>query len=54
MGDRAIRSRLLSKIPLVTGVEYEMENIYALDSVKAMKHRASIALQIKDMSDGSS
>lgn len=46
-------SRLLPKIPFVTGGEYEVENLYALDSVKAMKYRASIALQIKDMSDGS-
>ncbi len=46
-------SRLLPKIPFVTGGKYEVENIYALKSVKAMKYRASIALQIKDMPDDS-
>ncbi len=52
-GPIPLGSRLLPKIPFVTGGEFEVENLYALDSVKAMKYRASIALQIKDMPDGS-
>lgn len=51
-GPIPLGSRLLPKIPFVMGGEFEVENIYALESVEAMKYRASIALQIKDMPDG--
>lgn len=52
-GPIPLGSRLLPKIPFVVGGEFEVENLYALNSVEAMKYRASIALQIKDMPDGS-
>lgn len=52
-GPIPIGSRLLPKIPFVVGGEFEVGNLYALNSVKAMKYRASIARQIKDMPDGS-
>lgn len=46
-------SRLLPKIPFVVGGDFEVENLYAVSSVKSMKYWASIALQIRDMPDGS-
>jgi hypothetical protein len=45
--------RLIPKQPFVLGGEYEIDNLYALGSVKAMKLRASIATQIRDLPDGS-
>lgn len=45
--------RLVPKIPFVVGGEYEPDNIYLENSTIAMKARATIALQIRDVPDGS-
>lgn len=45
--------RLVPKIPFVVGGEYEPDNIYLEKSTIAMKARATIALQIRDVPDGS-
>ena len=44
--------RLLPKIPFVLGGEFEIENLYVLDSIKGMQFRADLARQIKDNPDG--
>ena len=44
--------RLVPKIPFVLGGPYSTNNLYSLDSVQGMRLRASIALQIKDVPDG--
>jgi hypothetical protein len=44
--------RLVPKIPFVAGGEFSIENLYLLDSVKAMQSRANLAVQIKDVPDG--
>lgn len=41
--------RLIPKMPFVFGGEFEVENLYAAEAVTAMRSRASIALQIKDL-----
>lgn len=46
--------RLVPKIPFVVGGQYELDNLYLEQSTVAMKARASIALQIRDVHDGSS
>jgi hypothetical protein len=45
-------NRLMPKIPFVLGGKYSLGNIYALDSVSAMKSRGNLALQLKDLPDG--
>jgi hypothetical protein len=45
--------RLLPKTPFVLGGGYEVENLYALDSAKGMRLRAELAVQIRDLPDGS-
>jgi hypothetical protein len=44
--------RLIPKVPFVLGGKFETENLYALESRKAMLFRASIATQIRDLPDG--
>jgi hypothetical protein len=44
--------RLLPKKPFVLGGEYVLENLYALDAVKGMRLRGSLATQIRDLPDG--
>ena len=44
--------RLVPKTPFVLGGEFSIQNLHALDSAKAMRFRASIAVQIKDLPDG--
>lgn len=46
--------RLVPKIPFVVGGGYEIDNLYLEKSVVAMKARANIALQIRDVPDGGS
>lgn len=46
-------TRLLPKIPFALGGEFDIENFYALDSIRGMKFRADLAQQIKDCPDGS-
>lgn len=45
--------RLVPKIPFVAGGEYGPDNLYLEKSAVAMKARANIALQIRDVPDGS-
>ena len=44
--------RLVPKVPFVTGGKFEIENLYLLDAVTAMRARASFAVQIRDLPDG--
>lgn len=44
--------RLMPKIPFVLGGEYTIENLVQLDAVQAMRFRADLALQIRDLPDG--
>lgn len=44
--------RLLPKIPFVLGGEYKVDNLYALDMVEGMRHRADMWKQIKDLPEG--
>ncbi|CNK48988.1 hypothetical protein [Yersinia intermedia] len=46
--------RLVPKLPFVLGGEYKTNNLYLEQSVMAMKERANIALQIRDVPDGGS
>lgn len=46
--------RLVPKLPFVAGGEYKTENLYLEKSIVAMKRRAVLALQIKDVPDGGS
>jgi hypothetical protein len=45
-------NRLCPILPFVLGGEYEVDNLYSIHSVQGMKLRASIALQIRDLPDG--
>jgi hypothetical protein len=44
--------RLVPKRPFVLGGEYAVTNLYSLDAVDGMRARADLALQIKDLPDG--
>ncbi|WP_196487091.1 SMI1/KNR4 family protein [Burkholderia stagnalis] len=44
--------RLVPKTPFVAGGDFAVENLYALNAVKAMVLRASLAVQIKELPDG--
>jgi hypothetical protein len=44
--------RLLPKMPFVCGGKYEVDNLYALNDVKGMQFRASMANQIRNLPDG--
>jgi hypothetical protein len=44
--------RLIPKTLFVVGGKFQVDNLYALDAVKAMQFRAYIALQIKGLPDG--
>ncbi len=44
--------RLVPKTPFVLGGAFDLENLYAIDSVQGMKQRASFANQIRDFPDG--
>lgn len=45
-------SRLVPKVPFVCGGGFNVENLVALDSVKGMRARGNLAVQIKDLPDG--
>lgn len=51
-GAIAANTRLLPKVPFVTGGAYDVENLYAHDSTKGMLSRANLAVQIRDLPDG--
>ncbi|MEF3062309.1 SMI1/KNR4 family protein [Ralstonia solanacearum] len=44
--------RLVPKVPFVLGGRFAVDNLYPLDSVGAMRLRASLATQIRDLPDG--
>jgi len=44
--------RLVPKLPIVLGGEYELANLYLGDPVEAMRFRGDIALQIRDLPEG--
>lgn len=52
-GPLPTKKRLLPKIPFVVGGEFKMDNLYSIDSVEGMRFRANIAIQIKELPDGS-
>jgi hypothetical protein len=44
--------RLIPKTPFIMGGKYEADNLFALDAVKAMRYRADIWKQVRDLPDG--
>lgn len=46
--------RLVPKLPFVLGGEFSSSNLHLLDGVKAMRFYGDIAVQIRDVPDGSS
>ncbi len=44
--------RLVATIPFVMEGDYKVSNFHALDAVKAMRYHGDIALQIRDLPDG--
>jgi hypothetical protein len=44
--------RLLPKIPFVIGGAFALENLYAADVVKGMQFRGEVAVQLRDLPDG--
>ncbi|MFQ6142198.1 hypothetical protein ACLMNJ_03855 [Streptomyces seoulensis] len=44
--------RLIPKRPFVLGGEFSARNMYVLDSVKAMRLRGDLAMQLRDLPDG--
>lgn len=53
-GVLAENTRLTPKIPFVLGGEFSIDNLYMLDSVKSMRLRADLALQLLNLPDGAS
>ncbi|GLW92710.1 SMI1/KNR4 family protein [Actinokineospora globicatena] len=51
-GALAAGTRLFPKLPFFAGGKYKIENLYASDAVTGMRARGSIAVQIKDLPDG--
>ncbi|WP_233237909.1 hypothetical protein [Bordetella sp. LUAb4] len=45
--------RLLPKVPFTLGGAFDLGNLYLADAVEGMRFRADIAVQIKDLPDGS-
>ena len=44
--------RLMPKMPFVLGGKYELENLYSLKAISAMRTRGNLANQIKSLPDG--
>ncbi len=44
--------RLMPKVPFVCGGEFDLGNLVAVNVVSGMKSRANLAVQIRDMPDG--
>ena len=44
--------RLVPKTPFVLGGDFSVSNLYALDAVKGMRLRGNIAVQLRDLPDG--
>jgi hypothetical protein len=47
-------ARLVPKVPFVAGGAFSVQNLFALEAVKAMHFRSNIATQINDLPDGAS
>jgi hypothetical protein len=45
--------RLMPKIPFFLGGEYSIENLWAGDAVEGMRFKADLAMQTRDLPDGS-
>lgn len=45
--------RLIPKVPFVLGGDFVVDNLFLLDSARAMRSRANLAVQIRDLPDGS-
>jgi len=45
--------RLSPKIPFVMGGDYKVDFLYSIPSIEAMRFRASMAMQIRNLPDGS-
>ncbi|MGM9321988.1 hypothetical protein [Deinococcus aquaticus] len=44
--------RLMPKIPFVLGGEYEVSNIFLLDSIQSLRYRGEMYIQLRDLPDG--
>ena len=44
--------RLVPKQPFVLGGEYTIDNLYAADTVKSLRNRGEMAMQLRDVPDG--
>ena len=53
-GPIPVGSRLLPITPFVLGGEFSPDNLRAIDSTEGMRYRASIAVRIRDLPDGTS
>ncbi|MEO8552821.1 MAG: SMI1/KNR4 family protein [Kofleriaceae bacterium] len=51
-GVLAVGRRLVPKTPFVLGGELAISNLVAMDDVKGMRFRATLAVQIRDLPDG--
>jgi hypothetical protein len=52
-GPLPIGKRLMPKIPFFLGGEYSIENLWAGDSIEGMRFKADLALQTRNLPDGS-
>lgn len=52
-GTLHIGQRLMPKTPFVCGGAFDIDNLVAIDAVRAMRYRADIARQIRNLPDGS-
>jgi hypothetical protein len=44
--------RLVPTIPFVLGGEYELENLFLLETARAMRSRGELAVQLRDLPEG--
>jgi hypothetical protein len=51
-GKLAGRDRLVPKTPFVTGGDFALSNLAAIDAVKGMRARGNLARQIRDLPEG--
>jgi hypothetical protein len=52
-GPLATNKRLMPKIPFFLGGEYSIENLWVGDPVEGMRYKADLALQTRELPDGS-
>jgi hypothetical protein len=51
-GQIPVGQRLVPKIPFVLGGAFSLDNLFALNELEAMRYRADIAVQIRDLPEG--